>query len=244
MEQKHKQVQRTRRSRNELRAAVLDAVSQLAGEKALAQITIKEVGQRAGIRTDVLRNNFSTIEKILSIYAASVDYWVSDVFDDYHPSARVNEQELRRTLVNLAETLYNNPDMQRILLWELTEDNPNTRRMAASREQLYRDVIEVYHARFRASGLQIDAMAALLTAGIYYLVLHRKRSTFWGIDFDKRAGRKRLVEAIDQLTGLIFTALHERERTTQIARSLKAKGVAPDIIAECTGLPAETVAGL
>lgn len=244
MEQKQKQVQRTRRSRNELRAAVLDAVSQLAREKALAQITLQDVGQRAGIRTDVLRNNFATIGKILSLYASSVDYWVSDVFAPCRPSARVNEDELRQILVNLAKTLYNSPDMQHILLWELTEDDPNTRRMAASREQFHHEVIEAYHEQFRATGLQIDAMAALMTAGIYYLVLHRRRSTFWGIDFDKRAGRKRLLEAIAQLTGLVFDALRERERTAQIARSLKAKGVAPDIIAECTGLPAETVAGL
>lgn len=236
--------QRVRRSRNELKAAVLDAVSQLAREKALAQITLTEVGQRAGIRTDVLRNNFSSIEHILSIYASSVDYWVSDVFEECHPSARVDENELRRTLVNLAKTLYKNPDMQHVLLWELTEDNPNTRRMAASREQFYHQVIDAYHEAFRASGLQIDTMAALLTAGIYYLVLHRGRSTFWGIDFNKRSGQKRLLEAIDQLTELIFTALHERDRTIEIARALKAKGVAETLIAECTGLPPACVAAL
>lgn len=244
MERNKEKIQRIRRSRNELRTVMLDAVSQLAKEKALAQITLTEVGQRAGIRTDVLRNNFSSMEKILAIYASSVDYWVSDVFDTFHPSACVDGDELKHTLVNLARTLYDNTDMQRILLWELTEDNPNTRRMAASREQFYRDVIEAYHEKFRVTGLQIDIMAALLTAGIYYLVLHRKRSTFWGVDFNKRAGRERLMESIDQLTGLIFDALRERNRTTEIARSLKAKGVTESLIAECTGLPAAVVAAL
>lgn len=244
MERTKNQVQRIRRSRNELKAAMLDAVSQLAKEKALAQITMAEVGQRAGIRTDVLRNNFSSIEKILSIYAASVDYWVSDIFAPGHPSDRAGEAELKQTLVNLADTLYKNPDMQSILLWELTEDNPNTRRMAASREQFYHEVIEAYSEQSRTSGLQIDTMAALMTAGIYYLILHRRRSTFWGVDFNSRSGRKRLTETIGQLTGLIFDALRERERTAEIARSLKAKGVAESIIAECTGLPARTVAEL
>lgn len=244
MEQTKNQVLRIRRTRNQLRAAMLDAVSQLAREKALAQITLTDIGQRAGIRTDVLRNNFSSIEKILAIYASSVDYWVSDIFDTCHPSAQVTEKELKQTLVNLVKTLYKNPDMQQILLWELTEDNPNTRRMAASREQFYHDVIAAYQERFRATGLQVDAMAALMTAGIYYLILHRKRSTFWGIDFNKRSGQKRLIEAIDQLTGLIFAGLSERECTARIARSLKAKGVAESVIAECTGLPAATVADL
>lgn len=93
--------------------------------------------------------------------------------------------------------------LQRLLVWELAEDNPTTRRLATSREQFYAEVFAGYKHLFEGTGLHIDIISALINAGIYYLVLHRKRSTFWGVDFYKRSERKRLLEATDQLLTLI-----------------------------------------
>lgn len=233
--------QRIRRTRNELKTAMLDAVMQLAKEKELSLITMVDVGERSGIRVDVLARNFTNMEKILSIYAASVDYWISDLFHGRHPADHTGEDDMKEMFDNLVTSLYNDPDMQRLLVWEITEDNPTTRRMATNREQIYKDVINGYNHLFKESGLHIDILSAILTAGIYYLILRRKRSTFWGVDFSKRPERKRFVEAVDQFVTLVFDALRQRNRIMEIARNFKRKGITNDVIAECTGLDMDVV---
>ena len=81
----------------------------------------------------------------------------------------------------------------------------------------------------------------MINEGIYYLILHRKRSTFWGVDFSKRPERKRFIEAIGQVITLVFNTLEQQKQTVEIARKLKLKGVALDVIVECTGLSNEFV---
>lgn len=180
---KEDKTQRIRRTRNELKEATLRAVSELSKEKGLSRITMVDIGEKAGIRVDVLKRNYTSVEKILSLYAASVDYWISDLFTPKHPMATINEKVMTEVFTNLANALYNDSEMQKLLFWELSEDNPTTRRLAANRELFYADVFTRYNDLFKDTGLHIDIISALINAGIYYLILHRKRSTFWGVDF-------------------------------------------------------------
>ena len=76
----------------------------------------------------MLKRNYTSVEKILSLYAASVDYWISDLFTPKHPMATINEKVMTEVFTNLANALYNDSEMQKLLFWELSEDNPTTRR--------------------------------------------------------------------------------------------------------------------
>lgn len=169
---------RARRTRAELEADVFDAIRQLASEKGLAQITFTDIMQRADIQMSVLLNNYKNIERLLDKYAYISDYWLHDLFDEEHPTDKANEDIMKSTLKALANYLYDNTDMQHLLVWELEADNSTTRRMARSREKHYKLAIEEYKHLFEGTGIPIDIIAGLLTAGTYYLILHRKRSTF------------------------------------------------------------------
>lgn len=236
--------QRVRRTYHELKEGTLRAVSELSKEKELSNITMVDIGEKAGIRVDVLKRNYTSVEKILSLYAASVDYWISDLFDPKHPLDSSSEKIMIETFTRLTNELYNDREMQKLLIWELSEDNPTTRRLAANREVFYADVFARYNKLFKDTGLHIDIISALINAGIYYLILHRKRSTFWGVDFSKRPEKKRLVEGIGQMVTLLFNALEKRNQMQEVARKFKQRGVAPDVIADCTGLTLKEVEGL
>ncbi|MCD8269301.1 MAG: TetR/AcrR family transcriptional regulator [Parabacteroides sp.] len=235
---------RNRRTRAELEADVFDAVRQLASEKGLAQISFTDITQRAGIQMSVLLNNYKNMERVLDKYAYISDYWLHDLFDEEHPTDKASEDILKSTLKALAVYLYDNLDMQHLLVWELEADNPTTRRMARSREKHYRTAIEEYSHLFEDTGIPIDIIAGLLTAGTYYLILHRRRSTFWGVDYQRRENRERLYTALDYLCGLVFNALEERNKVVEIARRMKKEEISDEVIVRCTELPEETVAQL
>ena len=104
--------------------------------------------------------------------------------------------------------------------------------------------IEEYKHLFEGTGIPIDIIAGLLTAGTYYLILHRKRSTFFSVDYQRKENRERLYSTLEYLSGLVFSALKEHNQTIEIARNFKQKGIADDVIAECTGLSVDVVKGL
>lgn len=235
---------RIRRTRAELEADIFDAVRQLASEKGVAQISFTDIMQRAGIQMSVLLKNYKNIELLLDKYAYFSDYWLHDLFDVDHPTDKASEDLMKRTFKALAAYLYDNTDMQNLLIWELEADNPVTRRMARSREKHYKAAIEGYVRLFEGTGIPIDIIAGLIIAGTYYLILHRKRSTFWGVDYQRKENRKRLYDALEYLSGMLFSALKEHDHTIEIARNFKQKGVSDDVIAECTGLPVAVITEL
>lgn len=235
---------RIRRTRAELEADVFDAIRQLAGEKGLAQISFTDIMQRADIQMSVLLKNYRSIERLLDKYAYISDYWLHDLFNEEHPTDKAGEDLLKSTLKALAIYLYDNTDMQHLLVWELEADNPTTRRMARSREKHYKAAMEEYRRLFEGTDISIDIIVGLLTAGTYYLILHRKRSTFFDVDYQRKENRERLYNTLEYLCNLIFSTLEEHNRTIEIARNFKQKGLPDDMIAECTGLSAEVVQGL
>ena len=233
---------RNRRTRAELEADVFDAVRQLASEKGLAQITFTDIMQRAGIQMSVLLNNYKSMDRVLDKYAYFSDYWLHDLFDEEHPTDKAGEDILKSTLKSLAVYLFDNIDMQHLLVWELEADNPTTRRIARSREKHYRTAIEELKQLFEGTDIPVDIIAGLLTAGTYYLILHRRRSTFWGVDYQRKENRERLYAALDYLCGLVFNALKEHDRMLETARRMKKEGISGEVIVRCIGLPAETIA--
>lgn len=65
----------------------------------------------------VLLNNYKNIERLLDKYAYISDYWLHDLFDEEHPTDKANEDIMKSTLKALANYLYDNTDMQHLLVW-------------------------------------------------------------------------------------------------------------------------------
>ena len=129
---------RARRTRAELEADVFDAIRQLASEKVWRKLPLQILCKEPTIQMSVLLNNYKNIERLLDKYAYISDYWLHDLFDEEHPTDKANEDIMKSTLKALANYLYDNTDMQHLLVWELEADNSTTRRMARSREKHYK----------------------------------------------------------------------------------------------------------
>ncbi len=235
---------RPRRSRQVLQKAVLDAVSSLVREKGFANITITAVAQKAEVDINAILRYFGSIEKLLDVYSHLFDYWFRNILEDPERLLTDPAGYYRDSVVKLAESFYNSREMQELLIWEVVEDNSTTKMVAANRELSSEPVVTALNKLFKGSGINFDVMAALLIAGIYFLVIRRKRSPFLGVDFSSRKGKARLLETIKQSVDLCFDALDKHNEKLEIARKLKAKGVDVDIISECISLDRTLVSKL
>lgn len=97
----------------------------------------------------------------------------------------------------------------------------------------YRDAYEAYNRKFSEAGIPFHRIVSLLIAGTYYLVLHRRTSTFGEENYDTAEGRTRLHETLQYLLDMLYEQMERRDRVSEAARRLHERGVDDVIIYEC-----------
>jgi AcrR family transcriptional regulator len=224
---------RVRRTKKELEDALWITLEKQIIEKGFDNITVAGLAQEAGFEPLVIYNRFKNIDELLEKYVRKYDYWLNDIFKlKKENTAKDNLKEL---LVGLINNLYGNEIMQRVLTWELNDTHKITRRMVLSRELDYSEVIQYFDSRLDNYG----GIGSLMTAGIYYLILHCKISTFNHINFNTPQGKELMIETVTNMIDKLFPPENissTDNKTIDIAKKLLKKGVDKEIIKEATGL--------
>lgn len=232
MTENNEKKRRSRRSKLTIERDVLDAVSSLIEEMGFANITLTAVAQRAKIEPAVFYRRYANLEELFEQYTHKYDYWLGNLAEMI--PAGLNDEEVFKWLMrNLIQALYKNRGMQQLLIWELSDNNPVTRRTANLREMLNQSLIKLLEIRFQNSGIDMNVICSLMISGIYYLVLHRDISTFCNVDFATKKGKERFEVSVDKLITILFAELKYQNEKSEIANRLKDEGVSESIIERC-----------
>lgn len=223
---------RVRRTNEQVQAAILSAISEILCEKDFTHITLMDIARRAKTDPNVILRQFGSLEKLLDRYVRSTDYWMHDLLDN--EDLKLGQRsDLERMFSRMVDFLYDNQEMQRILLWELTDVNDTTHTIAGNREQHYADAYAAYESKFTSTSIPFRQIASLMVAGAYYLVLHRNTSTFGGVDYSLPEGRVKLRETLLALLDLMYRQLEHRQRVNEASRKLRECGVSEQVIKDC-----------
>jgi AcrR family transcriptional regulator len=198
-----------RRTKQVIELAVMDAVHSLIEEVGFNNVTLTGIAARAQIEPTVFYRRFSNLDELFDVYSHKYDYWLAGIAELMPPDLS-DEESMKWILLNLTRALLKNRGMQQMLIWELSDDNPVTRRTATLREKINESLIHELEKRFENTGVDLSVMAALLISGIYYLILHRNMSTFCNVDFSSKSGRERLEKTIDQLVSILFATMRSQ----------------------------------
>jgi len=223
---------RYRRTKAAIERDVMQAVDSLIEEVGYRNLTLTAVANKAKIEPAVFYRRFANLEELFDVYTRKYDYWLGTILASM-PTDLKEEESLHWILQTLIQSLLKNKGMQQLLIWELSDDNLTTRRTAQLRESINEPLIRLLEHKFKGSSLDINVISAVIISGIYYLILHRKRSHFCDVDYNSRTGKDRFKEGVRQLTNLLFEKLKEEERIESIKNKLRAEGVSEDIIAKC-----------
>jgi len=223
---------RPRRSQVDVEKAVLNAASSLIEELGFAKVTLTGISRRAEIESTVFYRRYNNLDDLFDQYVRKFDYWLSSLAE-IMPSDLSDEDSFKWIFKNLANTLYKNKGMQQLLIWELSDDNPTTRRTAGLREIVNEPFLRMLENCFKDSKIDINVITALLISGIYYLILHQNISTFCEVDFSSKKGKQRLEAGIDQYATILFAHLNRQKEKEEIANRLREEGVSEEVISRC-----------
>lgn len=159
---------------------------------------INAIAREAGVDKVLIYRYFGGLPGLLQAFAEEGDHWPSPA-EIRSDDAEHGPAALAEGLIRFARALRARPETQAILRWELHERNELVDAIAGIRE---RQGIALL-ADVKAPGVDVPAIAAVLAAGLTYLVLRgRTADAYNGIDLHSEAGWARLDDGVRALLGV------------------------------------------
>ena len=176
---------------------------------------VSEIIKKAKIEPVVFYNRYQNLEEFFSEFVKGYDYWFSDVAKEANKLETPHDQFIA-LIEGLQECMIEKSVMLELIRWEIAVDNDITKRTASIREMFALPLAEKYDDLFKNSGIDFVAIATIIVSGLYYLYLHKDRSTFCNIDMNTEEGRNRVNQAIKFLSELLFSKRNMGKENLQL----------------------------
>ncbi|MDE6360630.1 MAG: TetR/AcrR family transcriptional regulator [Muribaculaceae bacterium] len=196
---------RPRRSKADIEEAIHKAAVAQIKKKGFSLALVTDIVKRAKIEPIVFYNRYKNLDEFYDEFVKNYDYWLSDLIRDSVEEIG-SEEGYSNILEKLLTNLMQEEIMTELLRWEIAEGNHITERTSRLRELHAVELINSYSSTYQREHFDISAITALIVAGIYYLVLHKDRSTFAGIDINTIPGKRRMLKAIRSIASMMFRA--------------------------------------
>lgn len=175
-------------------------------------LTSTNVAKAAGLDRRLISLYFGSIDNLVETYIRDRDYWVAASGDAPTLAAqnpgRSTREILQALLLNQLDYFNLNEEMQKIVLWQISEHSEIMAHVCQQREELSKAFFALSDTELQGKDVDLRAIAAILVAGIYYLVLHEKtrHSLFCEIDLSEAAGLDRIKAAIKRILDDAYAA--------------------------------------
>lgn len=213
----------------DIRKAAIDQVL----KRGFSASMVTEIIRKAKIEPPVFYNRYKDLDEFYSEFVKGYDYWFSDIANKAMKSSDNPKIQFTNIMLSLQEALKGKSVMQELLRWEIAEGNDTTKRTATLREMFTLPLAEKYNALFKDTCVDFVALASLMIGGLYYLNLHKERSSFCAIDITKEEGIERINRSINTFAEIMFSFLEHRETKEDVAERMRAKGIDEQTIKEC-----------
>lgn len=214
-----------RRTDAQLDTDAMRELEELVKQHGFGNINLTTLIANANMEPKVFYRRYESMAALYDKLAKQYDFWMNETVAISELNTLGPRTFFAKTLKTLYSELYRNPIMQKLLLWEMAEDNSTTRRTAQMRDTMNLNLIKYYELMFKPIGIDIKCIIAILISGIYYLILHRERAELCTINFNGPEGEKAFNEAVDILTDMIFDRLDHYNYKKECAIRMLSDGM-------------------
>ena len=198
------------RNKERTQQKLINAVGAVLKEKGYAGISIPNIIKKAKVDRRLIYTYYGGLDNLVEEYLNSRDYWMTKVAPKVQEIAFKSEHFGEKQIVEILHTLYDavdgSVDLQKMILWQISEYHDKLRALVDNREKLGEPLFKATDADFKDTGINLRPMLAVQIAGIYYLVLHSKsnKSTFCEINLETEEGKNQIKEAIAKMMELVY----------------------------------------
>jgi AcrR family transcriptional regulator len=202
------------RSREQTRAAIIEAVGRLLAQSGFKGLGINAIAREAGVDKVLIYRYFGGLPELLKAFAEESDFWPDLpelVRDAPKPLAKMTAIERAKLLVTaFGRALRRRPLTQEIMRWELLERNELTEALAAHREEQSAKLFQGFED---SEDVDVHALASLLAAGQTYLILRSKTvDVYNGLSLSKEKDWARIERAADLVVESAFAKKKSKKK--------------------------------
>jgi len=200
-----------KRNRDDKIFRLIGAVGETLAEEGHHGLGMNKIALRAGVSKPMVYEYFGNQNGLLKAYIGRKDSWLA-YFESLELPEDPTTEELKDCFIKMLQDqfrfFHSDKEMQKLVLWQISEYNPLMRATCEAREREGVRLLELADGHFRKSGISLKAVMGMLVGGIYYTVLHDSAGlgTIAGIDIRNEKEFNTVLKTIEQIIGWTFQA--------------------------------------
>ncbi|MDY3319788.1 TetR/AcrR family transcriptional regulator [Riemerella anatipestifer] len=214
-ENKRKKYSGSIRDKSRTKNKLIDAVGKVLESQGYTGLkNAKNIADVAGVDKRLIWTYFNGVENLVEEYIKKNEFWKEGLSNELLNKLLTKAEDLDAEkiiflLKNHFEKFNTDIPLQKLITWEVSEENEMLRKVADRREQLGEQLFSLIDEKFAKSNVDIRGVVALLLGGTYYLNLHAKAngSLFCGIDLNTEEGKNSILNAIEFIINSSFDKL-------------------------------------
>lgn len=196
-----------RRNRNRTEQRLIAAVLQLLREQGFDAIGINAIAETAGVSKVLIYRYFGDLNGLMQAVAEEISVVDTNLATSVRQSAPPGATPadiLYGATLAMRDMVTRDDLVRNLLIWELSHENELTRAARSNREdvglaQTHR-FQQLLHAHRPDDPLDVEALFALVSAGVFYLSLRSGQCTeFNGVDITTDEGWRRIAGVLHNL---------------------------------------------
>ncbi|HRN46940.1 MAG TPA: TetR/AcrR family transcriptional regulator [Niabella sp.] len=191
------------------KAKLINAVGKILVKEGFQSIRVNKVAEVAGVAKKAIYEYFGGLNGLIQTYLEQIDFWKIEQRKlelEKKPLPEISKDFMVELLKDDFNYFFKSTEMQKIVLWGISEKNKIIRALTDEREKLGQQMLQKADEIFNDTRVDYPATIAILVSAIYYTVLHVKSngSTMCGIDMSSTEGKERLFKAMERLLDLTY----------------------------------------
>ena len=196
------------RNKNKSKQDLINAVGELLTTKGYSSLKVNNIAATAGLDKKLIYKYFGGTEELLDEYILNQDFWANVTSEKIPQVINDGGKELTKLmLTSQFDFLEKNEELQKILLWSLSEERKSLKKLIETQEKngemIFTTITDKF---FGEKSREFRAISAIMVSGIYYLNMYAKKngSVFCGIDLSEEEGKQEIKNAITKMVDKIY----------------------------------------
>jgi AcrR family transcriptional regulator len=198
------------KNKEETKKRLINAVGEILKNEGYSALGVNNIARKSGVNKGLIYRYFGKLDYLVETYVVENDYWL-EFFKQTNQLVQESQPESLQLLIsqilqNQYKFFLSEPDMQRLIHWELSGESPLMTSIHNARETNGQKILEMTDDHFKNQKVNFRAIAALLVGGIYYTILNSRFNggMFCDIDVNSTYGQNEILKAIEQTVGWAF----------------------------------------
>jgi AcrR family transcriptional regulator len=192
------------------RKRLLEVVGEILKDTGFTGLKTNHIAKRLGKDKNLIRYYFRSLYNLEKEFILEKDHWIA-FFSKLELPHQPVEEDVFALLIKFIQEHFDffsqHTEMQKIMLWQLSENSPLLKSIADLREKEAGNLLDAA-TPFVRSDVNFRAVLALLFGGLYFLTLQEAagNATIWNIDIGMEKDRTAVFGAVEQIIRLARAA--------------------------------------